>query len=261
MIIASYLFAGVFAGLTAGLFGVGGGLVVVPILVFAFEVQGFSPDVLTHMAIGTSLATIVFTSSSSVLSHHKKGAVLWALFKPMSMGIALGAVLGVFTVVQLDGLLLKKMFGIFAVIVSIKMLLKQSALVGKELSSAPGFALAGVVIAWVSSLFGIGGGTLSVPFLSRYNIEMRQVVGTSAACGLPIALFATISNMLIGQNFDARPDWSVGFVYLPALLGISLTSMYFAKVGAHFAHRLSSHILKRLFSIFLMLVGIRFLLT
>ena len=137
MIIASYLIAGVFAGLTAGLFGVGGGLVVVPILVFAFELQGFSPDVLTHMAIGTSLATIVFTSSSSVVSHHKKGAVLWSVFKPMSLGIAIGAVLGVFTVVQLDGDLLKTLFGFFAVAVSLKMLLKQTSHVGKVLSAFP----------------------------------------------------------------------------------------------------------------------------
>jgi len=260
MIIASYLIAGIFAGLTAGLFGVGGGLVVVPILVFAFELQGFSAEILTHRAIGTSLATIVFTSSSSVISHNKKGAVLWAVFRPMSLGIAVGAVLGVLTIVQLDGELLKKMFGIFAVAVSIKMMTKGTAQEGIVLPQSLFFVKAGAVVAWVSSLFGIGGGTLTVPLLSRYQIEMRQVVGTSAACGLPIALFASVSNMFIGQGVEGRPEWSVGFVYLPALFGISLASVYFAKVGAGFAHRLPSMLLRRLFSIFLMLVGIRFLI-
>mgnify|MGYP000013950413 FL=1 len=261
MIIASYLLAGIFAGLTAGLFGVGGGLVVVPILVFAFELQGFTPDVLTHMAIGTSLATIVFTATSSAISHNKKGAVLWPVFKPMSLGIVLGAVLGVLTVVQLEGVLLKKLFGIFAVGVSIKMLFKTAVSGRALLSSSPIFALVGVGVAWVSSIFGIGGGTLTVPFLSRYKIEMKQVVGTSAACGLPIALSASLSNMLIGHGIDGRPEWSIGFVYLPALLGICLTSVYFAKIGAHFAHRLPSKLLKQLFSVFLMAVGIRFLIT
>lgn len=261
MIIISYLLAGIFAGLTAGLFGVGGGLVVVPILVFAFELQGFSPEVLTHMAIGTSLATIVFTATSSTISHNKKSAVLWPVFKPMSLGIVLGAILGVLTVVQLDGEILKKMFGLFAVAVAVKMLLKKSSSGGAALSSSPVFAFVGVVVAWVSSIFGIGGGTLTVPFLSRYKIEMKQVVGTSAACGLPIALAASVSNMLIGHGVDGRPEWSVGFVYLPALLGICLTSVYFAKIGAHFAHRLPSKLLKQLFSVFLMAVGIRFLVA
>ena len=261
MIIVSYLLAGIFAGLTAGLFGVGGGLVVVPILVFAYELQGFSPDILTHMAIGTSLATIVFTATSSAISHNKKGAVLWPVFKPMSLGIVLGAIFGVLTVVQLEGEVLKKLFGLFALGVAIKMLLKNAASGRASLSSSSVFAFVGVGVAWVSSIFGIGGGTLTVPFLSRYKIEMKQVVGTSAACGLPIALAASVSNMLIGAGVEGRPEWSVGFIYMPALLGICVTSVYFAKIGAHFAHRLPAKLLKQLFSLFLMAVGIRFLIA
>ncbi len=261
MIIASYLLAGIFAGLTAGLFGVGGGLVVVPILVFVFERQGFSTDVLTHMAIATSLATIVFTSLSSVYNHQQRGAVLWPVFRPMSAGIALGAVLGVLTVVQLDGGLLKKLFGIFAVIVALRMFIKSRNPQSLALPGKPVLSLVGVVIAWFSAIFGIGGGTLSVPYLSRYRIEMKEVVGTAAACGLPIALFATIGNMLMGSDFQARPEWSLGLIYLPALLGISLCSVYFARVGAQLAHRLPPMLLKRLFAGFLLLVGLRFLVT
>tara|TARA_R110001592_G_scaffold356543_2_gene658666 strand:+ start:36625 stop:37407 length:783 start_codon:yes stop_codon:yes gene_type:complete len=260
MIIASYLIAGIFAGITAGLFGVGGGLVVVPILIFIFQWQGVSPEVLTHLAIGTSLATIVFTSSSSVIKHNQKGSVLWAIFKPMSIGIMLGAVLGVFTVVQLEGDLLKKMFGVFAILVSIKMMFKVKVEKRKPLPGKPVFIFAGVIVAWVSSIFGIGGGTLTVPFLSRFRIQMKQVVGTSAACGLPIAVFASLSNIVIGSGVPDRPEWSLGFVYLPALLGIALTSIYFARVGANLAHYISGPLLTKLFSAFLMLVGIKFLI-
>lgn len=260
MIIAAYLIAGVFAGITAGLFGVGGGLVVVPILVFVFHWQGFSAEVLTHLAIGTSLATIVFTSASSVIKHNQNGGVLWPIFKPMSIGIMLGAFLGVSTMVQLDGELLKKLFGIFAIAVSVKMLFKVNVDARKALPSRSVFVGAGIVVAWVSSIFGIGGGTLTVPFLSRFRIAMKQVVGTSAACGLPIALFATVSNMVIGSGVEDRPEWSVGFVYLPALLGIALTSIYFARIGANLAHYLPEALLSKLFSAFLMIVGIKFLI-
>lgn len=261
MIIASYLLAGIFAGLTAGLFGVGGGLVVVPILVFVFESQGFPPAVLTHMAVATSLATIVFTSLSSVYNHHKRGAVLWKLFKPMSLGIALGAILGVMTVVQLDGWLLKKMFGMFAVTVALRMFFKSSDTLGLALPGTPVLVCVGGFIAWFSAIFGIGGGTLSVPYLSRFRIEMKEVVGTAAACGLPIAVFATMSNMFMGQSIAERPEWSLGLIYLPALLGVSVCSVYFARVGARLAHHLSPKLLKNLFSGFLLLVGVRFLLT
>tara|TARA_R110001592_G_scaffold140266_4_gene361027 strand:- start:2034 stop:2816 length:783 start_codon:yes stop_codon:yes gene_type:complete len=260
MIIASYLIAGIFAGITAGLFGVGGGLVVVPILIFIFQWQGVSPEVLTHLAIGTSLATIVFTSSSSIIKHNQKGSVLWSIFKPMSIGIMLGAVLGVFTVVQLEGDLLKKMFGIFAILVSIKMMFKLNLETRKPLPEKSVFVVAGIIVAWVSSIFGIGGGTLTVPFLSRFRIQMKQVVGTSAACGLPIAVFASVSNIVIGSGVPDRPEWSLGFVYLPALLGIALSSIYFARVGANLAHYLPGPLLSKLFSGFLMLVGIKFLI-
>lgn len=260
MIIASYLLAGIFAGITAGLFGVGGGLVVVPILIFVFHWQGFAPEILTHLAIGTSLATIVFTSSSSVLKHNQLGGVLWTIFKPMTFGIMLGAVAGVWTVVQLEGELLKKMFGVFAILVSIKMMFKVKLESRKPLPNWPILVFAGIIVAWVSSIFGIGGGTLTVPFLSRFRIEMKQVVGTSAACGLPIAVFATLSNVVIGSGVDSRPEWSAGFVYLPALLAIALTSIYFARIGANLAHYLPGPLLTKLFAAFLLLVGVKFLI-
>lgn len=259
MIILSYLVAGVFAGLVAGLLGVGGGIVVVPMLIIAFEAQGFSDSVLTHMAIATSLGTIVFTSLSSIWSHHQNGAVLWKVFQPIALGIMLGAVLGVFTVIQLDGQLLKRLIGIFAVIVALRMLSKRSASGKAPIPSRLILGVAGSVIGWVSSMFGIGGGTLSVPFLSRCDIDMKKVVGTAAACGLPIAIFGAGTNMFVGQGVSDRPDWSIGYIYLPALLGVVVASVYFAKVGAKLAHRIPSEKLRSLFAVLLLLVGVRFL--
>jgi len=259
MVLAIYIVAGIFAGLTAGLFGVGGGIIVVPVLVFAFEAQGFSADVLTHLAIGTSLATIVFTSISSIWSHHKRGAVLWEICRPMSLGLAVGAILGVWTVSQLDGILLKKLFGFFVLFVAFKMMSKKGESGDRPIAAWPEFSLVGVFVAWVSSIFGIGGGTLTVPFLSRFQIEMKYVVGTAAACGFPIALLGSISNMYIGQSVQGLPEMTIGYVYLPALLGISMTSVLFAKLGASYAHRLPSMLLRKLFACSLFIVGVRFL--
>lgn len=261
MIIATYLLAGMFAGLIAGLLGVGGGIIVVPVLILVFEAEGFSSDVLTHIAIGTSLATIVFTSFSSVLNHHRLGSVKWDLFKSLSIGIVVGAVLGVMTVLQLDGELLKRLIGVFAVVVALRMLWGANTVSSRPLPGQKILIPVGGVIGWVSSIFGIGGGTLSVPFLSRYQIEMRQVVGTAAACGLPIALAGALTNVVLGIGVDGRPGWSLGYVYLPALLGVSLASMVFAKFGAKLAHRLPSQHLKKIFACALILVGVRFLLV
>jgi len=259
MIIASYLIAGIFAGLVAGLLGVGGGIIVVPILILCFESQGFSSQILTHMAIGTSLATIVFTSASSIIHHHRMGSVLWPVFRPMALGIAFGAILGVLTVVQLDGLILKKLVGFFAIIVALRMWFKTAIKGTHRLPDRSVLVAVGVFVGWVSSMFGIGGGTVTVPYLNRCRLEMKQVVGTAAACGFPIAVLGSVTNAVVGMGVDGRPDWSVGFIYLPALLSVVMTSMYFAKVGARWANRMPSDMLRHIFAALLLVVGIRFL--
>jgi len=256
-----YLALGAAAGVTAGLFGIGGGLLIVPVLVFSFGVQGISPEILTHMAVATSLATIVVTSVSSILAHHKRGAVRWDLFRPLSLGIMLGAFLGVKTAGQLPGDVLQMLIGSFALLVAAQMAF------GAKPSNSPGaapkaggLAAAGGVIGWASALFGIGGGTLTVPYLSWRHIGMQQAVATSAACGLPIALMGAFSNVFEGWGHAALVDWSLGYVYLPAFAGIVLTSPFFARLGARWAHSLPAPVLRRIFAAFLALVGLRFLL-
>lgn len=261
MLLLTYLLAGIFAGLVAGLLGVGGGIIVVPVLILAFEAQGFSAEHLTHMAIATSLATIVFTSASSVYNHHRLGGVRWDVLRVMLPGIAGGAVAGVLVVIQLDGEWVKKLIGLFAVVVAARMLTAGRHAGNRHLPAWPVFSLVGFGIGGASTMFGIGGGTFSVPFLSRYRLRMQAVVGTAAACGMPIAVVGAFTNMLAGAGLANMPEWSIGYVYLPALFGVAAASVVFARVGAIWAHRVSSLWLKRIFALCLAIVGVRFLVS
>ncbi|MFW1678095.1 sulfite exporter TauE/SafE family protein [Pontibacter sp. JAM-7] len=257
----TYLVLGALAGTAAGLFGIGGGLLIVPVLVFTFQAQGMPPEVLTHAAVATSLATIVITSISSMRAHQKKQAVRWDIFWPLTGGILLGAVLGVNTAVQLPGSWLQIALGCFALTVAVQMALNLKPDAGETAVSKPGLSVAGAVIGWVSSIFGIGGGTLTVPYLSWRRVVMQHAVATSAACGLPIAIAAAITNIWVGWHAPQMPEWSAGYIYLPAFMGIVLTSSLFAGFGAKLAHSLPPLLLKRIFAGFLVVVGLRFLIT
>jgi uncharacterized membrane protein YfcA len=259
--ILMYLALGVGAGITAGLFGIGGGLLIVPVLVFSFGLQGISPDVLTHAAVATSLATIVFTSISSIKAHHDRGAVRWPVFKPLAVGIAIGAILGAFTADQIKGPHLQIIIGVFAIVIGLQMWFNLKPKGGTELPGKAGLTGAGGVIGWASAIFGIGGGSLSVPFLTWKSMPMQQAVATSAACGLPIALMGAITNIYTGWQSPDMPEWSLGYIYLPAFIGIVMSSAYCARIGAKWAHSLPGDKLKRIFAVFLFLVGVRFLLA
>ncbi|ASP37717.1 hypothetical protein CHH28_03085 [Bacterioplanes sanyensis] len=255
-----FLAVGALAGLLAGLFGVGGGMVIVPVLVLTFEAQHLSADVLTHMAVATSLATIVFTSISSVLEHHRNGAVQWPLVTRLSVGIVIGTAIGVALITQVPGPVLQNIIGVFALLLAGKMFFDLNPGSDGTIPSVPAMVGAGGVIGFGSSWFGIGGGTFTVPYLSWMRIPMRQAVATSAACGLPIAITGAISNVWAGWNNPLLPSWSSGFLYWPAIVGIVLTSVPMAKVGARLAHRLDQNKLKKGFALLLLVVGLRFLL-
>ena len=258
---ALYLLLGAAAGVLAGLFGVGGGLIIVPVLVFSFSAQGFAPEILTHLAVGTSLATIVFTSSNSIREHHRRGAVLWGLFRWLTPGILIGAAIGGLTAALLQGPVLQKIIGVFAICMAIQLALNLTPTSTRPLPKIPELMTAGGVIGWASAIFGIGGGSLTVPFLVWRSIPIQKAVATSAACGFPIALAGAIVFMVTGWHEAQLPQWSLGFVYLPALLGIALTSVFFARYGAKLAHKLSPLLLKRLFAALLVTVGLSFLLN
>ncbi|WP_110946791.1 sulfite exporter TauE/SafE family protein [Pseudomonas bohemica] len=255
-----YLALGACAGVLAGLFGVGGGIIIVPVLVFSFTLQGFDSSVLTHLAVGTSLATIVFTSIQSVRAHHRMGAVRWAVFGWMTLGILIGAGFGSLTASYIAGPNLQKIIGVFAILVAIQMALDLRPKASGSVPGKAGLTAAGVVIGWASAIFGIGGGSLTVPFLTWRSLTMQQAVATSSACGFPIAVASAISFMILGWHDPLLPPHSLGFVYLPALIGIALTSMFFARFGAKLAHKLSPRMLKRLFALLLVVVGTSFLI-
>lgn len=269
MSIVLYLGLGAVAGLIAGLFGVGGGLVIVPVLLWAFALQGFEPTYLTHLAVGTSLATIMVTSISSVQAHHRRGAVRWSVVRHLATGLLLGAFVGAGVADAMPAQMLQLVIGIFALWVAQNMFRSQRAPQQpaqqvqtpqvERLPSVPQQALAGGVIGVASAIFGIGGGSLTVPYLSRYGVVMQQAVATSAACGLPIAVAGALGFMFFGQSAENLPAGAWGFVHIPAFLGISAASLLTAQYGAKLAHRLPARLLKQLFSGLLLLVGLVFI--
>jgi uncharacterized membrane protein YfcA len=254
-----YLCLGAAAGMVSGLFGLGGGVVIVPILIFTFSAQNFSSEVLTHMAIGTSLATIAVTSISSVASHHKHGLVVWPVALWLSPGILVGAALGASFAISITGLFLQLTFGIFLCCVALAMAIPSKSSLVVAMPGYIGKSFIGSVIGFFSSVFGIGGGSLSVPYFSWTQMPMKNAIATSAACGLPIAFSGAIVYAVQGLGGQELPEKTIGFVYAPAFFGIIIASIFFAKVGAKLAYQLPSEILKRYFSLLLLLIGIHFI--
>jgi len=254
-----YLALGAAAGTLAGMLGVGGGLVIVPVLAWVFLGLDFTPEVIMHLAVGTSLATIVFTSISSVRAHHRRGAVQWPLVGRLLPGIVVGVFLGALLAERLDTAALRTVFGIFELLVAAQMGFSLLPEAHRALPGWSGMSVAGVVIGSVSAIVGIGGGTLTVPFLLWCGVAMRPAVATSAACGLPIAVAGAAAFAWTGRAAAGLPELSVGYLYLPALFGIAASSILFAPLGAHLAHTLPKTQLKRFFALFLALLGIRML--
>lgn len=254
-----YLATGAVAGVLAGLLGVGGGLIIVPALAFIFATQGVPDAIAMHMALGTSLATIVMTSTSSVRAHHKRGAVLWQVVWRLTPGIVVGTLMGAMLADMLSSGTLKHIFGIFALLVALQMGLGAKPAPHRRLPGRSGMGLAGWIIGGVSAIVGIGGGSLTVPFLTWCRVGIHNAVATSSACGLPIALAGSLGFIITGWNETALPAYSSGYIYWPAMAGIATASVLFAPLGAKFAHALPADILKKFFAIFLALLGTRML--
>lgn len=258
-LIVMYVVVGALAGLLAGLFGIGGGLVIVPMLIFCFTKQGISNDIMMQLALATSMASICFTSVSSVRAHHQRGAVDWNIVKSIAAGVLLGTFGGSFIASALPTTALKIFFVIFLYYVATQMLVGKQPKASRELPGMGGMLGAGGVIGVVSALVGIGGGTLSVPFMVWHNVPLHRAIGTSAGIGFPIAVAGTIGYIFNGFGVAERPGFSLGFVYLPALLGIVLVSVLTAPWGVKLAHSLPVPKLKKAFAILLYVVGTRML--
>jgi uncharacterized protein len=255
----AYLAIGALSGVLAGLFGVGGGAVMVPALMLLFGALGIGGDWMAHLAVGTSLATIIGTGAASTLAHHRRGGVRWDLVWPLAPGIVIGALAGAALAGWIPGLWLQRIFAVFLTSVGVRLLMTSTTAVSAShpLPGHAGLVTVGGGIGMLSSLVGIGGGTLTVPFLSRHGLEMRQAVGTSAACGLPIALAGALGFVLTGWGRPGLPAFSTGFVYWPAVLTMLIASMPIAPLGARLAHALPVTLLKRLFGVLLLLIAMR----
>lgn len=246
------------AGLLSGLLGIGGGVIIVPFLLWLFPRLGFSDESVMVMAVGTSLSTIVITSLSATLAQQKRGALDWGTTARLSPGILLGSMGGSMIAGYLPAVSLKLVFAGFLFYVAIDMLSKPagSFVASKEVRQHPLlFMLAGLVIGALSSILGIGGGTLSVPFLIRQRFPIRSAVAISTACGFPLALAGTATYAALGWSRSDLPPASLGFIYLPAFACITLSSVLFAPLGVRLAYRWPSARLKRFLACILILIA------
>jgi uncharacterized membrane protein YfcA len=256
-LLAAYVGLGLLVGFVAGLLGVGGGLIIVPVLIFLLHAQGLAAGMEPQLALGTSLASILFTSLSSVRAHHRHGAVDWPLVRRIAPGIVLGTLAGAMLAAQMPAALLKGVFVVFLFYAAIQMWLDFKPAPHRGLPGRAGTTLAGSVIGAVSSWVGIGGGTLSVPFMLWHNVALHRAIATSAAIGFPVALAGAVGYMVGGWDASGLPAGSVGFVYMPALAGIVLGSVLTAPLGARTAHRLPVRPLKRIFALLLITLALR----
>ncbi|WP_101048510.1 sulfite exporter TauE/SafE family protein [Macromonas nakdongensis] len=249
LLIAELAALGLFSGFLAGLLGIGGGMVMVPFITLILSGRGVAPDLAVKMAIATSMATIIFTSLSSVRAHHKRGAVRWDIVVRLAPGIVLGAALaslGAFSL--LKGQALALVFAAFVAFSGTQMLLDKKPTPGRTMPGTVGQLGAGGAIGFLSGLVGAGGGFVSVPFMTWCNVAIHNAVATSAALGFPIALSNVVGYVLAGQGLEGRPTGSLGYVFLPALAVIASASVLMAPLGAKAAHALPVKQLKRVFA-------------
>lgn len=256
-----YCLVGGVAGILAGLLGIGGGLVIVPMLIYVFELNAFPKELIMHLALATSMASIMFTSVSSFMAHHRRGAVRWDVVRKIVIGILTGTFLGSCFASSLSSNFLKIFFVIFLYFVAVQLLLNKKPKGGRDLPGMAGMFAVGNIIGAVSSFVGIGGGTLSVPFMLWCNIKVHNAIGTSAAIGLPIAVAGTLGYIVGGWNVAGLPVYSVGYVSLPALVGIAAASVLTAPLGVKLAHSLPVDKLKRIFALLLFVVATKMLIS
>ena len=259
MEILLYFLLGTFSGVLAGLFGIGGGIIIIPTFFYIFSYLGFAEEILSHMVLGSSLGVIVFSSLSSTFSHHSKGAVNWKLIKVVVPSIVIGSSLGGITAGYLESSTLQGLVSLFLVVASFQLIFEFPPPSQNPKTNLVGPVIAGGGIGWLSGVFGIGGGIFSVPYFYHRGLTMMNAIGTSAACGIPIALAGSISYMVIGFENINLPSNSIGYIYLPATLIVGLMSSITAKYGVNIAHRMKQKKLRIAFAFLVMIMSLNLL--
>jgi uncharacterized membrane protein YfcA len=257
---AAYLILGTITGYLAGLFGVGGGLVLVPVLLMLFDAQQFPAENIMHLALGTSMASILFTSLASMREHHQHHAVNWQVVRTITVGILIGSALGALLAASIPTRGLGIFFALFVYFAAAQILFEVHPKASRQLPGMTGMTLTGILTGWLSSLVSIGGGTVIVPFLLWCNVPLRNAIGTSAAIGFPVAVGGTLGYVVTGMSISALPAYSMGFVYLPALFWVALAAIVTAPWGAKATHHLNVKVLRKLFALLLLGLATKLLL-
>ncbi|MBK7953174.1 MAG: sulfite exporter TauE/SafE family protein [Candidatus Accumulibacter sp.] len=256
----AYIVLGLFTGFFAGMLGIGGGLVMVPTLTMMFAAQaGFPPAEVLQLALGTSMAAILFTSLASLRAHHRHGAVLWRIVAQITPGILVGTLLGTLFASTVPAKPLAIFFTAFVCLVAVQMIFNLKPRPARELPGAGGVFAVGSGIGALSALVAIGGGSLTVPFLTWCNVRVQNAIGTSAAIGFPIAVGGSLGYIFNGWGHPGLPEWSLGYVYLPACIWLVPSSMLTAPLGAKLAHSLPVATLKRVFAGLLIVLAAKML--
>jgi uncharacterized membrane protein YfcA len=255
----AYLLLGAIAGFLGGMFGIGGGTVLVPVLLMLFEAQHFPAEHTMHLALGSAMAVILFTSIASTHKHHQHGAVNWRVVFSITPGILLGTAIGSLVAASISPYFLTLFFALFICFAAIQILLNINPPAARQLPGIAGMALMGTITGWVSTLVSVGGGTITVPFLLWCNVPIRHAIGTASAIGFPIAVGGTAGYILTGMNVSNLPSPHLGFVYLPAMLSCALVSVITAPLGAKTAHRTNVTRLRKFFALLLLALAARLL--
>jgi uncharacterized membrane protein YfcA len=258
---AAYLGLGVFVGFFAGLFGIGGGLTIVPVLAIIFQARGFPPDAILHLALGTAMASIIFTGSSSVRAHHVRGAVDWRIVRYMAPGVIGGTFVGALLVGFFSTRVLTVLFTVIAYLLAARMFIGGRPAPARALPGRAVVAAFGAGVGVLSSLAALGGAGLIIPFLARCNVRMQSAVGTAAAIGVPLAVSGTIGYIVSGWSHGDLPPYSLGYVYLPALGWLVVATMAVAPLGAWVAHHVRGETLRRGFSLLLFAIATKLLVS
>jgi uncharacterized membrane protein YfcA len=253
--LAAYVVLGVGVGFLAGLLGIGGGLIQVPLLALLFARQGFPPEHLMHAAVATATATMVFTAVASAREHHRHGGVLWGVVASLAPGVVIASIVGPQIVNGLSTTAFALLFGAFVAVMATQILLDRKPRPSRQLPSRTVLAAVGAGIGLVSSMVGAGGAFLSVPFLLWCNVRLTSAVSTAAGLGLPIAIAGTIGFVIAGRDAQGMPAGSIGYIHLPALAAIVVGSMTAAPLGARATHRAPLRLLRRAFACLLYVVA------
>lgn len=256
-----YIALGAFVGFMSGLLGVGGGGILVPVLTLIFSWQAISADNSVHLALGTSLACMIISSTASMRAHAALGAVVWRVAAGMAPGIMLGAFLATQVAASVNPTWVALFFALFMAVVAAQLFLGWRPQPGRAPTTVGGLLAAGAGIGSVSALAAVGGGFLALAYLGYKNVEAKKAIGTTAAIGFPIAITGTVGYLISGWSQTAAYPYTLGFIYVPAFLAVSIASTAAAPLGARLAHNLPEAALKRIFAVVSLVLSVTMLFS